>query len=211
MTTIRHILLFAGIMAIAIIPISSVDATSVFTFQMPLFEDWDEIQKVATSRSISSPNTDVDEEGSARLYAKDRSYVDFPQVSVEYTKIIIIERGDKLEIRQETYVDRVRFGGQNDAKESHLVALPTIHKVGESDTVGFTNQTGCDPKPDFEEITENTSKKMLNSKLICDSLSPGEYEISAYVHARSNDDSSRQNAYVYATVSEIELNVKRTR
>lgn len=203
--------MFAGIMALAVIPIASVDAISVFTHQMPMHKDWDNIQEVTTPRSISSMSDDLDEEGHGRLFAKDRSYVEFPQAAVEYTKIITVKSGDVLEIRQETKVDRVYFGGQNSGKTSHLVALPTIHKVGESDVVGYTNQTGCDAKPTFEEITKYTSKKMLKSKLSCDSLEAGDYEISAYVHARSNNDSENQGAYVNAYVSQIELNVKRTR
>lgn len=187
-------------------------ATSVFTFQIPMFEDWTKVQKDSTYRSyVSQVSYALDDEGKAKLYAKDRSNVQFPQASIEYTKQITIQSGDTLDITQKTYLTKASFYKQDAGKESHVVALPTIHKVGESSTVGYTNQSGCDSKPSFVEITSYTTNRQLTSTLSCDGLSPGTYEISAYVHARANENAPSDNASVTADVKNIELSIKRTR
>ncbi|KKL20343.1 hypothetical protein LCGC14_2456390 [marine sediment metagenome] len=154
-------------------------------------------------------STSLTTEGDARLYAKDRSNVSNPQVSVEYTKTITVTSGQDLTITQKTFLDRASFYQQDSGKNSHVTAFPTIHKVGESSTVGYVNLTGCS-NPSFEEITSYTTNKQLTSTLTCNSLSAGTYEISAYVHARANENASRDNASTLATVSDIELSIRVT-
>lgn len=210
-TTVPILVAIAAIMTVGIVGQHQVEATSVYTYQMVEFEDWSSTDKFSTNRSnVSNMNTDLTAVGEADMYAKDRSYVNNPQASIEYTKDITVEAGDVLEITQYTYLNSVSFYHQDDNTESHLTTFPTIHLVGESSTVGYTNLTGCD-NPVFEEITSATTDTQLTSTLLCDTLAAGDYEISAYVHTRANENHASQNASVSATVSDIELSVKRTR
>ncbi len=186
------------------------EATSVFTWQMVQFEDWDETQSYHTYRSsISNMETDLDEEGAADLYAKDRSTVSNPQAAIEYTKVITVESGDELLITQYTYLDYASFYKQDAGENSHVTAFPTIHEEGESSTVGYTNLTGCD-NPVFTEIVAYTTNLQLTSTMVCDDLDAGDYEISAYVHTRANENAPNDNASTSADVSDIELSVRVT-
>ncbi len=207
-------ILFTSLIAVMILSFSMTDlaeATTILTYQIPLFEDWSKITSVSTTRSfVSSMSTDLGEVGEARLYAKDRSDVTYPQAAIEYTKTITVLAGDDFTITQKTFVDSASFYNQDSSNHSHLVAFPTIHRVGESSVVGYTSGVGCFSVV-ANELTANVSLMQLTSTLTCNSLTAGDYEISAYVHARANENSSEENASVSATVSDIELSIKRTR
>ena len=216
MITKTSLILFSILAILFLVSVGIIEqevrAVSIFIFQIPEFEDWLLVKDVSTYRSfVSGISYVLDDEGKARLYAKDTSNVQYPQASVEYTKRIVVETGDVLDIRQESFLKKASFYNQDSEGYSHVTAFPTIHKLGESDMVGYTDVMGCDSKPTFIEINSNVRNKQLTSTLYCDGLTAGIYEISAYVHARANENSDRKNASVFVEVSDIELSIKRIR
>lgn len=206
-TKLFAIVAIAAISIVGVASIENVYAESILTLLMPDNVPYSEIETTTEgSRSFVSVYSTVSEEGSARLYAKNTSDVTHPQAEVEFTKVFTIESGDTLEITADAYLVYASFYQQNAANESHFTFFPTIHAVGAA--VGDTTQVGCDA-PIFTEYTSYTSKQNVVSTLICDNLAAGTYEISAYGHARSNNDNSGASTNV--KINDVDLKIKRTR
>lgn len=183
---------------------------SIASYTVPDNKNWDEIESMKTSRSRVTIQSTTSEDGKVKLYAKNTSAVTNPQSAVEFNKEITLQRGDDLIVSVQGTVTFASFYKQNDSKDSHFNLLPLIHLDGASDfdDVGNTNMVGCTMNV-IEEITSYTnSDKSIKGKMTCTNMPAGDYIVSAYAHARANNDNSGSSTNVY--VENIELKIKKT-
>ena len=165
------------------------------------FTDVD-VSKVG-SKSSYRDISGVNEKGEGELFAKYASKRSNGQVNLEFQKQVTIKDGDVVDVTFTGKFDRVIIRGQNDAKDSHGSAFPTVHaKNGNPGEV----IAGCDT-PKKSEYTKTTYNKRFTTTLHCHNLSAGTYEFNGYIHARTNTDNSGAQTTVYVSDGKLKVDV----
>ena len=214
MTTKTNLVLLSvlAIATIGVLSMTSNDAhaISVFKWDMPRLHDFTSINsEILGNRSFATTNTELDEKGTAKVYAKNRSDIQ-NQVGVEWSKEITVVDGDTFVLTQTAEIAQLSFHRQlddtDDSYASHFVAFPTVHVKG--DRVGTVSNVWCDIA-DSVKFTENITDETIETTLVCNDIPAGTYLFSSYIHAFTNDEFI--NSSVYAKVVSVDLEVKRTR
>lgn len=214
--TTKTNLVILSVLAIATIGVLSMTsndahAISILKLDMPRLHEFSVIDnEVFGERSYASVNTQLDQAGIAKVFAKNRDAKQ-NQVGVEWSREVVVEEGDTFVLTQNTTIEYAHFykqlGDVDDSYASHFVIFPTVHAVG--DRVGTLNNVWCDisEKAKFTETV--VVEKDIVTKLVCNDIPAGTYLFSAYIHAFTNDE--HYNSSVSAEVTSVDLLVERTR
>lgn len=197
--TTRKYTLTALLVTAAVMGSISVTEAFATTINGPTYDSQDEEEIGAISYMTSTSTNSQDGEGSFRAF-RDSGISVAGQASNEYRIEVTVAAGDDLEIDVFGASDYVRFYGSSN--NSHLAVHPTVYlqSTGQHGDIA----AGCS-NLSFVAIENNVySYTPMIGSLTCNNLAPGDYYVSAYVHARTDNV---QNSQVRGDFEDVDIEI----
>ena len=194
-----QIILFAGLIAAMILPFAVMDVAHATSYSGPTYDDQESDTTGAISYATGQSTNSQD--GKVKMRAFRDSGISYAgQAEMEYRKQITVSAGDTIVIDSWGYTRNAVFNLPG--SYAHMAVHPTMTLVS-ANNVGEI-PSGCNLSFTATSTNSNGLLTPLYGTMTCTGLAAGDYYISSYVHARSDNV---QNSQTRGTVQGVTLDI----